>query len=119
MPTSCIDPCCVTLVPALVQNIHVAFHLETEDELFCVVGIVTHRLKEFVPIPSKDFVLRKIATNKDLVSTGAVFEVVDSMALHRLLTTERPGPKVFINLPQLYLYLRLGSIPAKSQNLSS
>ena len=119
MPTSCIDPCCVTLVPALIQNVHVAFHLETEDELFWVVGIVTHRLKEFVPIPSKDFVLRKIATNKDLVSTGAVFEVVDSMALNRLLPTKRPGPKVFINLPQLYLYLRLGSIPAKSQNLSS
>ena len=83
----------------MVQNVHVAFHLETEDELFYVVGIFTHRLKEFVPIPSKDFVLRKVATNKDLVSTGAVFEVVDGMALHRLLTTERPGPKVFIKLP--------------------
>ena len=119
MPTSCIDPCCVTLVPALVQNVHVAFYLESQDELLCVVGVVTHRLKEFVPIPSKDFVLRKVATHKDLVSTGAVFEVVDSMTLHRLLTTERPGPKIFINLPKLDLYLRLGSIPAKSQNLSS
>ena len=109
----------MTFVPALVQNVHVAFHLETEDELLYAVGIVTHRLKEFVPIPSKDFVLRKVATHKDLVSTGAVFEVVDSMALHRLLTTKRPGPKVFINLPILYFYLRLGSIPAKSQNLSS
>ena len=109
----------MTLVPALVQDVHVAFYLETEDELFYVVGVVTHRLKEFVPIPSKDFVLRKVATHKDLVSTGAVFEVVDSMALHRLLTTKRPGSKVFINLPLIYLYLRLGSIPAKSQNLSS
>ena len=95
------------------------FTWKQEDELFCVVERVTHRLKEFVPIPAKDFVLRKIATNKDLVSTGAVFEVIDSMALYRLLPTKRPGPKVFINLPQLYLYLRLGSIPAKSQNLSS
>ena len=75
------------------------FTWKQEDELFCVVERVTHRLKEFVPIPSKDFVLRKVATNKDLVSTGAVFEVVDGMALHRLLTTERPGPKVFIKLP--------------------
>ena len=109
----------MTLVPALVQNVHVPFHLETEDELFCVVGVVTYRLKEFVPVPAKDFVLRKVATNKDLVSTGAVFEVVDSMTLYRLLTTKRPGPRVVINLAILYLYLRLGSIPAKSQNLSS
>ena len=109
----------MTFVPALVQNVHVAFHLETEEELRCVVGVVTHRLEEFVPIPSKDFVLRKVTTNKDLVSTGAVFEVVDSMALYRLLSTKRPEPKVFINLAILYLYLRLGSIPAKSQNLSS
>ena len=84
----------MTLVPTLVQNVLVAFYLESQDELLCEVGLVTHRLKEFVPIPSKDFVLRKVATHKDLVSTGAVFEVVDSMALHRLLTTKRPGPKV-------------------------
>ena len=48
----------------------------------------TNRLKKFISVSAKDFVLSKVSADKDFISAAAVFQIVDCMALHWLLPSE-------------------------------
>ena len=49
----------------------------------------TNRLKKFISVSAKDFVLSKVSTDENFVSTAAVFQIIDCVALNWFLAPER------------------------------